>query len=73
MASFSQSEEQHVKHLNWVIGALNQVNLKLGKRNAFGYTKLTILAHIISGNAISADPLTSAFQKLVFTYNWSAT
>ena len=31
MASFSQSEEQHVKHLNWVIGALNQVNLKLGR------------------------------------------
>ena len=54
---FSNSVAEHIDHLNKVLSRLNSVSLRLNlEKCRFGFTQLPILGHIISGDAIKADP-----------------
>lgn len=54
---FSDSLDEHILHLNSVLSCLNAVSLRLNlDKCRFGFTQLPILGHIISGDAIKADP-----------------
>ena len=63
---FSSSIQQHIEHLNRVIQALNNANLRLNiDKCRFGCTQLPILGHIVSGTQIQPDPeKISSFHNL---------
>ena len=63
---FSSSIQQHIEHINRVIQALNNANLRLNlDKCRFGCTQLPILGHIVSGTQIRPDPeKISSFHNL---------
>lgn len=63
---FSANLEEHIKHLREVIRILNQWHLILKpSKCAFGFTKLKLLGHIISGSCVEIDPRkVSTFQAI---------
>ena len=64
---FSSNIESHITHLNLVIAALNSANFVLRiEKCLFGFVKISILGHIVSGDSIQADSnKLSAFSKMV--------
>lgn len=63
---FSTSIQQHIEHLNCVVQALNNANLRLNiDKCRFGCIQLPILGHIVSGTQIRPDPeKISSFHNL---------
>ena len=63
---FSSTIQQHIEHLNRVMQALNNANLRLNiDKCRFGCTQLPILGHIVSGTQIQPDPdKISSFHNL---------
>ena len=54
---FSRSIEEHFEHLKLVIKRLTKFNLKLNfEKCHFGYSRLRVLGHVVSGVARTPDP-----------------
>jgi hypothetical protein len=54
---FSKHKEDHGAHLRRAIELLNKYNLKLGiKKCHFGFTRLRMLGHVLSGETRAPDP-----------------
>ena len=54
---FSKSDDEHVRHLQWVLGKLREHGL-FAKRTkcAFGLDSVEYLGHVVTAEGISPDP-----------------
>ena len=54
---YSTTAEQHLRHLDLVLGALQQSQLYLGpSKCCFGQRQVDFLGHVVSGHGIAPDP-----------------
>lgn len=62
---FSKSEEEHIEHINIIVNALHNANMKVsGEKSHFFSTSIEFLGHIIKNGRITVDPQkTSTMQN----------
>lgn len=54
---YSPSEEEHVKHLSWVLGQLRKHKLFAKRsKSEFGLEEIEYLGHLVSGKGVKPDP-----------------